>query len=98
VEDGVSGFLVPPGDSQAVVHHVDQLLADADLRNQFGTSGRRKVEQEFNISLEADRLRHVLTSALAGQGTPVRPDIEAAPLVDGCPPISPVAASPVGCP
>ena len=98
VDDGVSGFLVPPGDSQSVVQRVDQLLADADLRNQFGTSGRRKVEQEFNIALEADRLRHVLTSALAGQGTPIRPNVEATPLLEGCPHISSLPASPVGCP
>ena len=97
VEDGVSGFLVPPGDSHTVVEHVEQLLADADLRNPFGASGRRNVEQEFNITLEADRLCRVLTSALAGQCLPIRPETEVTRL-EASPTLASLPASAVGCP
>jgi glycosyltransferase involved in cell wall biosynthesis len=73
VEDGASGFLVPPADPHALADRVERLLADADLRSRFGASGRKKVEREFNITTEAERLCQILTSAVQGQTLPIRP-------------------------
>ena len=67
VEDGVSGFLVPPGDPAALSEKVSFLLDDAELRNRFGAVGRAKVEREFNIITEADRLVRIMTTALGGR-------------------------------
>lgn len=40
VEDGQSGFLVPPADSQAVAEKIITLLGDDSLRQRFGERGR----------------------------------------------------------
>jgi colanic acid/amylovoran biosynthesis glycosyltransferase len=98
VEDGVSGLLVPPADAAAVVGGVEELLNDSALRSQFGQAGRQKVEQEFNISTESERLCRVLTSALAGRCSPIRPAADSQERQPSSPATSSIAASAVGCP
>ena len=44
VEDGVSGFLVPPGDEGHLAARVVKLLRDASLRSRMGAAGRARVE------------------------------------------------------
>jgi glycosyltransferase involved in cell wall biosynthesis len=73
VEDGVSGYLVPPGDPAALVERVDELLGDAALRNRLGAEGRRKVERDYNIAVEAERLSYIMTNALEGRVVDTRP-------------------------
>jgi len=67
VEDGVSGFLVPPGEPQTIAEKAAMLLDNAELRNRFGAAGRAKVEREFNIATEALRLCRIMTSALGAR-------------------------------
>jgi glycosyltransferase involved in cell wall biosynthesis len=43
VENGVTGFLVPVADPQALAERIDTLLADPDLRGRMGQEGRRRV-------------------------------------------------------
>ena len=43
VDDGVTGYLVPPGDPDAFADAVARLAADPELRAAFGAAGRRKV-------------------------------------------------------
>jgi glycosyltransferase involved in cell wall biosynthesis len=66
VEDGVSGYLVPPAEPGALADNVAALLDDAELRNRLGAAGRAKVEREFNITAEAEKLCQVMTAALGG--------------------------------
>jgi glycosyltransferase involved in cell wall biosynthesis len=74
VEDGISGFLVSPGDAQSLAERTAALLEDPALRQRFGKAGRAEVEAEFNIATEAQRLVQILTGALAGRVEPVRPE------------------------
>jgi glycosyltransferase involved in cell wall biosynthesis len=67
VEDGVSGYLVPPADSQSLSDRIVQLLADGDLRSRLGQAGRQKVEQDFNIHLETQKLHQILVKALGAK-------------------------------
>lgn len=61
VVDGVTGLLVPPGDTAALAAAVGRLLDDPVLRTRLGQAGRRKVLDEFdlrtNTALLADRFR-----------------------------------------
>ncbi len=66
VEDGVSGFLVPPGDPIALADKVDRLLRDGKLRSEFGLAGSEKVSRDFNVLTEAEKLCQILTTAIAG--------------------------------
>ncbi|MBW4593971.1 MAG: glycosyltransferase family 4 protein [Brasilonema angustatum HA4187-MV1] len=74
VEDGVNGYLVPPGDTVSLTQRVEKLLNDEKLRAAFGTAGRTKIEKDFNIHHEVARLHHLMTSALEGKLEPIRPD------------------------
>ena len=56
VEDGVSGYLVPPGDADSLATRMIALAKDPALRQHMGAAGQQKVAQEFNIQLEAARL------------------------------------------
>jgi len=49
VEDGVTGVLVPPGDSQALAQAVIGLLRDPHLRQRLGRAGRERVLAEFTV-------------------------------------------------
>jgi glycosyltransferase involved in cell wall biosynthesis len=48
VEDGHTGFLVPPGDVEALAERVVQLLQDKPLSRQLGLNGRDKLEREWS--------------------------------------------------
>jgi glycosyltransferase involved in cell wall biosynthesis len=67
VEDGVSGYVVPPGDPVPIAKCIEQLLEDPALRSRFGAAGRAKVEQEFDVRREAARLYAILTTALGSE-------------------------------
>jgi colanic acid/amylovoran biosynthesis glycosyltransferase len=80
VEDGVSGFVVPPGDGEALTRALDTLLGDAELRTRFGAAGRLMVEREFDVGREAAWLGSVFSSALAGAAPGLRPKSSSDPV------------------
>ncbi len=46
-QNGVTGYIVPPGDSEALARVINQLLEDEKLRTRMGIEGRKRVEGEF---------------------------------------------------
>ena len=50
VEEGGSGFLVPPGDSDALRARLAELVASADLRARLGRRGREIYEERFTAA------------------------------------------------
>lgn len=65
VQDGVSGRIVPPGDTAALASAVCEVLADPGHAADMGQAGRQKVEADFNVAREAEKL-----AALFQGGTP----------------------------
>jgi glycosyltransferase involved in cell wall biosynthesis len=49
VHDGETGVLVPPGDVDALVEALTQILGDAALRRRMSLAGRRRVEDYFAL-------------------------------------------------
>jgi glycosyltransferase involved in cell wall biosynthesis len=54
VDDGRTGFVVPPRDERALADAVVRLLDDPALRRAMGAAGRRKLEREWSPSKVAE--------------------------------------------
>lgn len=49
VEDGVTGFLVPPKDPEALAVALQKLIDNPKMRQQMGGAGQKKAMQEFTL-------------------------------------------------
>lgn len=65
VDDGVSGMLVTPGDSQELAHALLRLVRDPALRARMGHAGRAKALVEFEASRVAKQNLTVYEHAIA---------------------------------
>jgi glycosyltransferase involved in cell wall biosynthesis len=68
VEDGVSGFLLPPGDAAALAAALERLAADPALRRRLGRGGRARILADFDLRRSAAR-RAELFSGILVPGT-----------------------------
>ena len=69
VEDGVTGHLIPPGDSEALGRRVLELLQHPDDARAMGLAGRRRVELHFTAERSVRGLEDLL-SEIVGVGRP----------------------------
>lgn len=56
VEDGVDGFLVPPGDPDALAGAIERLLADSNLRRSVGGKARDSSLSRYALSAVVDQI------------------------------------------
>jgi len=59
VEDGKTGFLVPPADSDALADSILKILGDGELTYKMGVKGRKKVEEEYDWKIIAKKYYEV---------------------------------------
>ena len=64
VLDGVTGILVPPGNSKDLAHAIMRLLNDYELRESIGKQGRRRVEEHFTLQAHAQRIEEIYGEVL----------------------------------
>lgn len=64
IEEGVTGYLVPPCEPEAMAAALGGLIDDADARRRLGAAARRKVEQEFAWPIIVDKTIAVYRSCL----------------------------------
>lgn len=64
VENDVSGYIVPPGEKISLAQTIEKLLNDCELRAKFSIAGRKKVEKEFNINIEAEKLYQIMSKTI----------------------------------
>jgi glycosyltransferase involved in cell wall biosynthesis len=62
LEDG-AGVLVPPANRDALADALARVLGSAELRTQLGRAGRRRIEQDFDVTLVAGELVRRFASA-----------------------------------
>jgi glycosyltransferase involved in cell wall biosynthesis len=56
VEDGVTGFLIPPDDPAALADRIARLLRDPALRQRMGNAARLRVQQRFSAATNVPRI------------------------------------------
>ena len=66
VENGRTGYLVPPRDSAKLAEVVTKLLLDETLRRRMGANAKRKIEQECSPFVVAQKTIEVYLHAVEG--------------------------------
>ena len=61
VVDGVTGFLVPPGDAELWADRVLHLLKDPARAAVMGQAGRSRLEAQFSLQVMVDRVEDLYT-------------------------------------
>ncbi len=63
VEDGVSGFLVPPGDIETLSDRIERLATSPELRARMTGAGRARVVERYDVAKESRRLLELFRTA-----------------------------------
>ncbi len=67
IADGLSGFLVPPGDPGALAERLGCLTGNPALRREMGRQGRKFVEEKHDIDKLNRRLVEIYEALLSGE-------------------------------
>lgn len=73
VENGVTGFVVPKGDADALAAAIDRLLADADLRKTMGKAGRVRALSRFDWDRTVEQFNRVYEKVIAKKPGALKP-------------------------
>ena len=60
IEDGVSGVMIPPGDQAALEEVLVELANNRDRVDELGRAARKRIENEFDLMLNAGRIKDVM--------------------------------------
>jgi glycosyltransferase involved in cell wall biosynthesis len=74
VRDGMDGFLVEPGDTEAAASRLAELAADPKLRTRLGESGRAYVRGRYSVERLVDDVDHLYRTLLAAKGLAESPE------------------------
>jgi glycosyltransferase involved in cell wall biosynthesis len=64
VDDGVTGFIVPPRDTKALANAIINLLKDDELRKQMGENAYKKMKADLSWDKIAERTIEVYKEAI----------------------------------
>lgn len=56
VRDDETGIMIPPGDRKALVSALASLASDRDRVDELGMAARRRIEEEFDLTRNAQRI------------------------------------------
>jgi mannosyltransferase len=59
VEDGITGVLTPPGDTDALIAALELLMRDVAGASAMGARGRARVLAQFSLDAEVGRIAEV---------------------------------------
>jgi glycosyltransferase involved in cell wall biosynthesis len=69
IEHGVSGWLVPPQQPEALAQAIAMLLDNAALRQTLGAAGRARAQEQFSLPVIAAQLRSIYQGVCAARET-----------------------------
>jgi len=70
IQDGVNGFLVQPGDIQAIADRILKLLADKALREKIGERNSMKAKSTFDVNVVIEQLCQIYHELLEDELRP----------------------------
>jgi glycosyltransferase involved in cell wall biosynthesis len=68
VRDGVDGFLVAPGDVEAMADALERLARDPALRERLGATGGERVRERYSVERLVDDVDRLYAELLAEKG------------------------------
>jgi glycosyltransferase involved in cell wall biosynthesis len=68
VDDGVTGWLVPPRNVPALARRIGELVADAPTRQRMGAAARRRIDEEFTFARMAQEYTELFEQFAQGAG------------------------------
>jgi glycosyltransferase involved in cell wall biosynthesis len=66
VGEGLTGYLVPPGDGAVMAERLARLCKDPDARLKMGEAGRRRMAERFTADLMAKRFETLYQTLVCG--------------------------------
>jgi glycosyltransferase involved in cell wall biosynthesis len=70
IQDGVTGYLIPPGDSKALGSTILRILGDKSAADKVGAAGRLSVVADYSWSMVAEQLGSIFESVLRSDAIP----------------------------
>lgn len=67
IEDGKTGFLVSPGDTETLAQRILELLNNRELAREMGTNAERRVKQRFSLERMVNEIEEVYIYLLDGR-------------------------------
>jgi glycosyltransferase involved in cell wall biosynthesis len=67
VDDGKTGLIVPPGDSEALAQALLTALSDPVRMQAMGTAGRERIHAEYGATVVVRKIEQLYESLLAGR-------------------------------
>ena len=67
IRDGQDGLLVAPSDAGGLAAAIARLMDDGEVRQRLGEAGRARVEDQYNLHRNIDRLAAILRRRLGGE-------------------------------
>lgn len=64
VENGVTGYLTPTNDAEALAEKLNILINNPELRVKMGKAGRQKYEKEFTLEIFEQNLNKILQKSI----------------------------------
>ncbi|MDD5026144.1 MAG: glycosyltransferase [Candidatus Peribacteraceae bacterium] len=64
IQNGVTGFLYPPGDRAALAAHIRRLIEDAAKRRMMGEAARRRIDEQFSWKVVGQQYQSLFESVL----------------------------------
>jgi glycosyltransferase involved in cell wall biosynthesis len=64
IDDGVTGYIVPRQNADALADRLEELILNPKLRRQMGNAGREKFKKEFTSNRFETRLKEILQQSI----------------------------------
>jgi glycosyltransferase involved in cell wall biosynthesis len=59
IEDGVNGFLVDPGDADALAEKIEILMGNKKLREIMGKNNREKIKNKYSMDKQVEKIKNI---------------------------------------